>query len=186
MKWFFIFTLVLVISACGGQVTNTPGPDKNVTGAGNPCLPGQTCTLISSFHVGVTHPGWQQGQSPTALEQPSPDPNAEHQETQVIFFETEDPNDATNVFMKFTKLSSPPSSLEEHLKALFPERTFSPYKTSQLLGFLYDDPSSGFQGEDRRLYYFLKADIFVEITAHVFPTGEEAVKTLLDNIRFGN
>jgi len=95
-------------------------------------------------------------------------------------------NNIDEARVDFEELPEPPSSLLEYLNDEYPGKTFIPYSTETMTGYLYDDPALGDLGGDVREYFFLDVDLLVHVEAQVTEWGAAELGVLLNGISFDN
>jgi hypothetical protein len=104
---------------------------------------------------------------------------------EVVEFMSEEHEDGTTTATIFFEILDPrPVSLFSYLFGRFPGRTFEPFATTTLSGFIYDDPAVGPNGGELEEYYFLDVDLFIRIEAEIFPSSRAEFNSLLEGISF--
>jgi hypothetical protein len=104
---------------------------------------------------------------------------------EVVEFMSEEKEDGTTTATIFFEILDPaPISLFGYLFGRFPGKTFDPFSTTTLAGFVYDNPSIGPNGGDLEEYYFLDVDLLIRIEAEIFPLTREELNSLLEGISF--
>lgn len=142
-----------------------------------------------TYGVTIYYPSdWTAEESAEATAEHSPpemgeEPDAAAETGYTVVFSSAE-EEATTAYMTIIQLDTEPDSLAGYLAEQYPGYTFEAYNTSSLSGYLYDNPSLGTNGGDKREYFFLEGAILVYINAEVFTEGEEGFETLLDSITF--
>lgn len=97
--------------------------------------------------------------------------------SEVVFSDSRDP--ATTVHLTMSKLASAPSALLDYLKTTYADKTFEPYNTGSLSGFIYDSQLGGPNGGDIREYFFLKGAVLLKFETLSFAAAETELEILL-------
>jgi len=192
-KYSTFVTLVLFLvgllffSACGVTETGNPqmklpdaldapaeGGDAAATGSGGDSGPSTETYENTTFGLLMTYPSDWTLTAPAAE-----DPNFERE---VLFFN--DSRLTTIAQFFFSNLDLEAGSLLAYLESLYPSRTFVPFSSLTLVGYLFDDPSQGANGGDLREYFFADNGVLIRGEAVVFADGEEDLKIVLQGISF--
>jgi len=162
-----IRTIIIIVAASLALVAC-----GNVTETGNPIYVNDT------FGVQIEYPtGWEE----TATEASTAEPLAGDAGPAACFqYGTE----GSSACISMTFLDPEPVSLIAYLSDRWPERSFTPYSTSTLDGYAYDDPAVGPYGGDLQEYYFLNGNVFVSVVVEALPGDEMQIAALLDGISF--
>ena len=179
-KFLSCFLILIFFSGCDEGVTRTGNPQPAPTINQPSGLPGQPACqgdcnsdtaqqsyVNTTFGVRITLPNnW------TAQQQSITN------DTLTVEFS----GNGIKPTMVVAKLLAEPTSLGAYLRDKFPTRSFTAVQTLMLQGLLYDDPTSGSNGGDLRVYYFLRGVTFVEITVEIFPNTETLFLQFLDGL----
>lgn len=162
-----VISLVLALIAACGHVTET----------GNPCPEG-SCPLATP-NVGEAAPYINVTYGVTIT--PPPDWTYEEISDSLVVFSSPTP-DLSTAKVAFERLDPVPESLFAYLSETYPDLTFSHYSTTQLTGYMYDDPNVG-DGYSRE-YFFLNNDVLVHVEADVHGLRLVEIGSLLNSIMF--
>ena len=177
-----LFLFLPVLSGCGLTETGNPCP-----GGDCPAAAGEEGDVYENDEYGVTvhYPeGWSiEEQADEIQDEPEPgeEPDMLPSMADSVTFTSGD-TEVTWATIIISELDPAPASLADYLAQRYPGRTFEPYDTGTLIGFLYDDPVPGEEGGDSLEYFFLEDGILIHVVAEVFPSGEEAFEDLLAGI----
>lgn len=164
--------LTLFAAACGVTETGNPCPGPGCPIGGQPAEPDSPemadadIYMNTTYGVTVSYPvGW-------SVEESAGGDEATFTGGQL----------GSNATMTFSILDPEPVSLAVYLAQEYPTRTFWPYSTEVLAGFVYDDLAIGPNGGDLMEYFFLMDDVLIHVTAEIFAEDESAFESLLDGI----
>jgi len=167
-KWMpIVICLVLAAAAACSNVTET----------GNPC-PSGSCPQATP-NVGEAAPYINETYGVTIA--PPADWTYEETTDSLVVFSSPTP-DLSTATVAFERLDPIPESLFAYLSETYPDRTFSHYSTTQLTGYMYDDPNV--EGGYSREYFFLNNDVLVHVEAAVQGLRLVEIGSLLNSITF--
>ncbi|OGQ22406.1 MAG: hypothetical protein A3I05_03110 [Deltaproteobacteria bacterium RIFCSPLOWO2_02_FULL_44_10] len=181
MKIKFLFYFFLLVCSGCFDLTSKPAP---LTSTGNPCLPGQTCSLTPGTVEENIYTNQTAKLVVTFPETWSVEETKVTDTSYDVVFSSPDTTEKTIATMTLSLLISQPESLDEYLQDEFPTLSITPVSTAHLSGFSYNDQAPGPNGGDLQRYFFLNKHIFVDIKAEIFPSRMQEYKTLLDGSKF--
>jgi len=167
-----LLMLATCIASCGVTETGNPKPGGESAPFSEPSSDETQTYINNAFDVMILYPaGW-------SFEESADETNVDFQSSD------EGEEGTTTALITFEILDSTPMSLFAYLFETYPERSFSVYVTTRLVGYTYDNPDPGPNGGDLQEYFFLDNDLLLHVDAEVFPATAEQLRALLDGISF--